>query len=69
MPTDRLRLFAGAADAPDLDAGVVVRTTSLFGGMSIDIGARYTLRVSYTHDDPEGSANRGTMAIGMGYRL
>ena len=32
MPTDRMRLFAGAADAPDLDAGVVIRTTSLFGG-------------------------------------
>jgi YaiO family outer membrane protein len=69
MPTDRLRLFAGAAKAPDLDAGVVIRTTSLFGGLSIDVGDRYTLRLSYTHDDPEGSANRATMAIGMGYRF
>jgi len=69
MPTDRLRLFAGAADAPDLDAGMVIRTTSLFGGLSIDIGDRYTLRLSFTHDDPEGSANRATTAIGMGYRF
>jgi len=69
MPTDRLRLFAGAADAPDLDAGVVIRTTSLFGGLSIAVGSRYTLRLSYTHDDPQGSANRATMAIGMGYRF
>jgi YaiO family outer membrane protein len=69
MPTDRMRLFAGAADAPDLDAGVVIRTTSFFGGLSVDVGDRYTLRLSYTHDDPEGSANRGTMAIGMGYRF
>ena len=69
MPTDRLRLFAGAADAPDLDAGVVIRTTSLFGGLSVDVGDRYTLRLSFTHDDPEGSANRATMAIGMGYRF
>lgn len=69
MPTDRLRLFAGAADAPDLDSGVVIRTTNLFGGLSIDVGNRYTLRLSYTHDDPEGSANRATMALGMGYRF
>ncbi|MFL6778038.1 MAG: YaiO family outer membrane beta-barrel protein [Sphingomicrobium sp.] len=69
MPTARLRLFAGAADAPDLDAGVVIRTTSLFGGLSVDVGDRYTLRLSYTHDDPAGSANRATMAIGMGYRF
>lgn len=69
MPTERLRLFAGAADAPDLDTGVVTRTTSLFGGLSIDVGDRYTLRLSYAHDDPEGPADRATMAIGMGYRF
>jgi YaiO family outer membrane protein len=69
MPTDRLRLFLGAADAPDLDAGVVIRTTSLFGGVSIDLADRYTLRLSFTHDDPEGSADRATIAMGMGYRF
>ena len=69
VPTDRLRLFAGAADAPDLDAGVVIRTTSLFGGLSLDVGDRSTLRLSFTHDDPEGSPNRATMAVGTAYRF
>jgi hypothetical protein len=69
MPTDRLRLFVGAADAPDLDAGVVIRTSSVFGGASVDLGDRYTLRLSFTHDDPEGSADRATIAMGMGYRF
>ena len=69
MPTDRLRLFAGAADAPDLDEGVVIRTTSLFGGLSIDVGDRFTLRASYAHDDPQGPADRTTLALGMGYRF
>ena len=69
MPADRLRLFVGAADAPDLDAGVVIRTSSVFGGASVDLGDRYTLRLSFTHDDPEGSADRATIAMGMGYRF
>jgi YaiO family outer membrane protein len=69
MATDRFRLFAGAADAPDLDQGVVVDTFSLFGGLSIDVGDRLTLRVSLAHDDPEGPADRDTMALGMGYRF
>ena len=58
MPSDRLRLFAGAADAPDLDAGMVIDTFSLFGGLSLDVGDRLTLRLSLAHDDPEGPADR-----------
>ena len=69
MATERLRLFAGAADAPDLDQGVVVDTFSLFGGLSIDVGDRLTLRLSLAHDDPEGPADRDTVALGMGYRF
>ena len=69
MATERLRLFVGAADAPDLDEGVVVDTFSLFGGLSIDVGDRLTLRVSLAHDDPEGPSDRDTVALGMGYRF
>ena len=69
MPTDRLRLFGGAANAPDLDEGVVIRTSSLFGGLSFDLGERLTLRASLAHDDPQGSASRATVALGLGYRF
>lgn len=69
MPNDRLRLFAGAADAPDLDAGLVIRTHSLFGGVAMDVGDHFTLRLSLAHDDPEGPADRDTLAFGLGYRF
>jgi YaiO family outer membrane protein len=69
MPSDRLRLFAGVADAPDLDEGVVIDTLSLFGGLSLDLDDRLTLRASLAHDDPEGSADRTTVALGVGYRF
>ena len=69
MPTERLRLFAGAADAPDLDAGVVIRTASVFGGVSADLGDRLTLRLSLAHENPEGPNDRDTVALGMGYRF
>src|SRR4029453_10610488 len=68
MPTDRLRLFAGGANPPDLDEGVVIRTRSLFGGVSMDVGDHLTLRASVAHDDPQGSSNRDTLSFGMGYR-
>jgi YaiO family outer membrane protein len=69
MATERIRLFAGAADAPDLDAGVVIRTKSLFGGLEMDVGDHLTLRTSVSHDDPEGPSDRNTLALGMGYRF
>jgi len=69
MPTDRLRLFGGAANAPDLDEGVVIQTFSLFGGLSFDLDPRVTLRASLAHDDPDRSASRTTVALGLGYRF
>jgi YaiO family outer membrane protein len=69
MPTDRLRLFAGATDAPDLDSGVAIDTFSLFGGVSLDVGDRLTLRLSFAHDDSKGPSERNTLALGMGYRF
>jgi YaiO family outer membrane protein len=69
MPSDRLRLFAGLANAPDLDAGFAIDTSSLFGGVSLDVGNHVTLRLSYAHEDPRGPVNRDTVALGMGYRF
>jgi YaiO family outer membrane protein len=69
MASDRLRLFAGAADAPDLDEGVAIDTFGLFGGVSLDVGDHLTLRLSLAHDDPEGPSDRDTVALGVGYRF
>ena len=69
MPNDRLRLFAGLGDAPDLDAGFAIDTSSLFGGVSLDLGNHLTVRLSAAHDDPRGPADRDTLALGVGYRF
>jgi YaiO family outer membrane protein len=69
MPSERLRLFAGAADAPDLDTGTVVRTQTFYGGVSLGLGGGVSARLSFAHDDPEGTSNRDTLALGLGYRF
>jgi YaiO family outer membrane protein len=69
MPNDRLRLFAGAADAPDLDSGVVIRTTSLFAGLFAEVGGGFTLGLSLAHDDPERGGDRTTGSLGLGVRF
>ena len=69
MPTDRLRLFAGAADAPDLEAGVVIDTRSLFAGAALDVDEHVSVRLSLAHVDPDGPADRTSVAIGLGYRF
>jgi YaiO family outer membrane protein len=69
MAGDRLRLFAGAADAPDVSEGVVLETFSLFGGVSYDLGARSTLRLSVAHEDRKSGSDRLQLGLGMGWRF
>jgi YaiO family outer membrane protein len=69
MATRRLRLFAGVADAPDLDRGIVTETTSLFGGASYDLDARTTLRFSAARENRETGADRLQLGIGLGLRF
>jgi YaiO family outer membrane protein len=69
MATDRLRLFAGAADAPDVSEGVVVDTFSLFGGVAYDLSDRTSLRFSIAHEDRDTGSDRLQAAIGMGFRF
>jgi YaiO family outer membrane protein len=69
MATDRLRLFAGAADAPDVSEGVVVDTFSLFGGISYELGERNTLRLSVAHEDRARGSDRLQLSAGLGWRF
>jgi YaiO family outer membrane protein len=69
MANDRLRLFAGAADAPDVSEGVVVDTFSLFGGISYDVNARSTLRLSVAHEDRARGSDRLQIGAGLGWRF
>lgn len=69
LATDRLRLFAGAAHAPDTSEGVVVDTSSLFGGIAYDVTERLSVRLSLAQDDRESGADRLQLGLGAGMRF
>lgn len=69
LATDGLRLFAGAADAPDTSEGRVVDTFSLFGGFSWDASERMTVRASLAHDDRETGSDRLQLGLGAGWKF
>jgi YaiO family outer membrane protein len=69
MASDRLRLFAGLADAPDVSEGVVTDTFSLFGGISYDLDERSTLRLSVAHEDRSAGSDRLQVGLGLGWRF
>ncbi|WP_147416744.1 YaiO family outer membrane beta-barrel protein [Sphingomonas edaphi] len=69
LPTPKLRLFGGVANAPDISEGVVLRTSSQFGGLALGITDNQDVRLSVAHDDPDGSAKRTSISIGTGIRF
>jgi YaiO family outer membrane protein len=69
MAGDRLRLFAGLSDAPDVSEGVVIDTFSLFGGISFDLDERSTLRLSVAHEDRAQGSDRLQLGLGIGRRF
>jgi YaiO family outer membrane protein len=69
LATERLRFFAGAADAPDTSEGVVIETFSLFGGLSYDLNDRFAMRVSVAHEDRQTGADRLQLSLGVGTRF
>lgn len=66
---DRLRLFGGAANAPDADQGIVSRTRSLFGGVSLELSATTALRISVSRDRPGIGADRSGVSLGTTVRF
>lgn len=69
MASRRLRLFAGAAHAPDITEGVVVDTFSLFGGLAVGLNDRTTLRLFVNSEDRKGSSDRLEFGTGIGLRF
>lgn len=69
MATERLRLFVGVADAPDVTEGVVVETVSLFSGVAVDLNDRATLRLFVNSENRDGSADRLEWGTGIGLRF
>jgi YaiO family outer membrane protein len=67
--SDRLRLFGGAANAPDVDQGIVSRTRSLFAGASVGLDDRIALRFSVSRDRPSIGASRTGVSVGTTVRF
>ncbi len=68
IATDRLRFFAGYADAPEISTGTVVATRTVFGGLSFDIGEALTLKANVAHES-RAAFNRTTFGFGMTRRF
>lgn len=69
MASERLRLFAGLAEAPDTSAGIVIDTFSLFGGVSYDLTDRHAIRLWLAHEDRQSGSDRLEFGIGVGTRF
>lgn len=67
--TERLRIFAGHADAPDFSDGRGFRTRSFFGGAELALDERIGLRLSAAREEREGSYDRTTFSIGATARF
>lgn len=68
-PKDGWRLFAGVANGPDTDLGVVTRVTSLFGGIEAPLGSRFGIVGSIARDWREAGADRTEFRLGLKVRL
>ncbi len=69
LATDRLRLFAGAADAPETGDGFVLDTSSLFGGLAYEVTERLSIRASLGHEDRDKGADRLQLGFGAGWKF
>lgn len=66
--TERLRLFAGYADAPEISDGQLDETETVFGGLAFDVTDRLTLTGSYAHERRE-TFDRDTFGVGLSLRF
>lgn len=69
MATERVRLFAGYADAPETVQNVTLTTRSIFAGGVIELSERLSLRLDYVRDDRERSYVRHAATAGVGVRF
>ena len=69
VPADRWRLFAGAANGPDTDLGVVTRVTSLFGGLEAPLAGPVALTGSLAREWRDAGLDRTEMRLGLKARF
>jgi YaiO family outer membrane protein len=62
---DRLRIFGGYGDAPDLSDGVIIPSRTMFGGIAIAISDRVSAVVSVTRTELTGAYSRDEAGLGI----
>ncbi|MFD1380387.1 YaiO family outer membrane beta-barrel protein [Fodinicurvata halophila] len=67
--SDRLRVFAGMADAPETSEGVTYDVQSYFGGVVYDLNERLSLNLNYLHEDRRDSYLRRALTAGVTLRF
>lgn len=65
---DRVRLYGGAANAPETVRNMSVQTFSVFGGVVVELNERLGLHLDYARDDRENSFVRNTIVLGLTVR-
>ncbi|MCT2558432.1 YaiO family outer membrane beta-barrel protein [Tsuneonella sp. YG55] len=68
-PRSRWRIYAGAANGPDVDLGVVSRTSALFGGIGAPLGARFSVGGSLSREWRAGASERTEFRLALKARL
>ncbi|TGT72075.1 MULTISPECIES: YaiO family outer membrane beta-barrel protein [unclassified Mesorhizobium] len=66
--TKRFNVFAGYADAPEIDDGALVPTRTVFGGISFDVSDPLTLRASIAHEE-RPTFDRNIFGLGLTARF
>ncbi|TGS13794.1 YaiO family outer membrane beta-barrel protein [Mesorhizobium sp. M2E.F.Ca.ET.209.01.1.1] len=66
--TKRFNVFAGYADAPEIDDGALVPTRTVFGGVSFDVSDPVTLRASIAHEE-RPTFDRNIFGLGLTARF
>ncbi|TIN03936.1 MAG: YaiO family outer membrane beta-barrel protein [Mesorhizobium sp.] len=66
--TERLRLFAGYSDAPEISEGTLAETRTVFAGVSVDVTDRFTLAGSYAHEQ-RAAFDRDTVGLNLTTRF
>ena len=66
--TQRFNVFAGYADAPEIDDGALIPTRTVFGGISFDVSDPLTLRASIAHEQ-RPTFDRNIFGLGLTARF
>jgi len=66
---DRLRIFAGYGDAPDLSDGRTIPSRTMFGGMAVAISDRVSAVLSLTRIELDAAYSRNEVGLGFSVRF